>query len=928
MSLKRQIAYPIVFFLLLILMSLGLIFLISYVLPGFLESKIISNLKKNTGISEFTLDFRELDLEGANLGPLRLGAPQHPALVIRSIQVDYSPGELYRKRIKKVTADGVELYCEFKNGQLGFRGFDLEKFLAELDSARTKNKTPDNLSYPSIPQRIEINNGTLICIVKDRTYRVPFEIDMSAEENAEHILKTVVRMYPRGQALKISARIDLEQNRIASQFAAEELDLLRFADMFAPIDGLGILGLASLEAKADFLLAPFRVSSVTGRIKGSALNLSYKSLKLQNISDPPDIEKPLIIEFQGPHQHSWNVKLSEFAAAAPIAANVSDMAATIHPAEGDYKITANFKLRFGSSDASSKASAALKFEKPFDLPLKFSGQYAKDGKWRFHLTNADLNQSGLRSAAFEYEQIHISTKFPGVNLTGNGAGGNISIAYKLQIPDVHITTDVVDIFVPKFVLKGKTDLVANQSKHQTSIIDLNLPGTAMILNSSRVKLNNLGASGKLQRNKNGAQEIAGSVRFANTSVEAAQGNIKLKQAQGKIPLKFPAGNSEKKGSISIASVSYQGLDLGAINAELQQTVSGISFSGKLKSQLIPELSAKFFGKSGFLGFKDYKTSAQFELFYPETGPEINLEKFLPAAEGFTFEGKFLEQGSLVVGKDGVYAAAESSLSNGKLRHKKNKILIEGIQMALLIPNLPKMRSAPGQKLKFSRASIGDMKIENGEIDFQIESTRSILIEKSHFNWCDGKVDAPAIRFTSGIEDYSLILYCDRLNLAKVLEQFGAASVEAIGELSGKIPLRYKNGQLSFHDGFLFTTPGEIGKIRMLDTEILTAGIPPDTPQYVQMELARKALEDYDYSWAKLNLTTEGEDLLLNMQLDGKPAKSLPFVYQKDIGGFAKVEAGIEGSTFQGIRLDVNFRLPLNKIMQYRELIQMIQKSRE
>jgi hypothetical protein len=340
------------------------------------------------------------------------------------------------------------------------------------------------------------------------------------------------------------------------------------------------------------------------------------------------------------------------------------------------------------------------------------------------------------------------------------------------------------------------------------------------------------------------------------------------------------------------------------------------------------LAAKFSGESDFWGAQDYETRAQFELFYPSAAPEIDLGKFLPAAKGFTFGGKFLERSTFVAGKKGLQATVESSLSNGKLRHRKNKIAVEGIQMALWIPDLVKMRSAPGQKLKFARASFGEMNIENGEIDFQIESPRSILVEKSHFNWCDGKVDAPAIRFTSGTADYNLILYCDRLNLARVLEQFGAASVRAEGELNGRIPLRYQNGVLSFKDGFLFTTPGEPGKIRMADTEILTAGIPPDTPQYVQMELARKALEDYDYSWAKLNLTTEGEDLLLNMQLDGKPAKSLPFVYRKDMGGFAQVEAGIEGSTFQGIRLDVNFRLPLNKIMQYKELIQMIQKSGE
>ncbi len=323
-----------------------------------------------------------------------------------------------------------------------------------------------------------------------------------------------------------------------------------------------------------------------------------------------------------------------------------------------------------------------------------------------------------------------------------------------------------------------------------------------------------------------------------------------------------------------------------------------------------------------------ETRARFTIAYPPTAPEIDLGKFLPAAQGFTFSGKLREQGNIVIGPNGWQASAESSVHNGILRHRNSKIVVAGIQTELLIQDLANVRSAPGQKLKFSRASLGDMNIDNGEIDFQIESAQSFLIEKSHFIWCDGNVDAPAIRLKTGVDDYQLILYCDRLDLAKVLQQFGAASVEAEGELNGRIPIQITNGQISFKDGFLFTTPGQPGKIRMKDTEILTAGIPPDTPQYVQMELARKALEDYDYTWAKLNLTTEGEDLLLNMQLDGKPAQSLPFVYRKDIGSFAKVEAGVQGSTFQGIRLDVNFRLPLNKLMQYQELIQMIQQSRE
>jgi hypothetical protein len=914
--------------LLLILIGVGLLFLTSYLLPDFLESKIISILKKDAAIDDLALDFHELDLYRANLGSLRIGTPQNPALIIHSIHIDYSPAGIYQKKIKKISASGVQLYGEFKNGRFGFRGFDLEKFLAQLDSAATEKKASDDRQYPYFPQRIEINNGTLICILNEKTYRVPFEMNLVQAENAAHNLKANLRLYPRGQPVHISTHIDLEQNRIASQFAAKELDLLRFADIFKPVTGLRLAGLASFKANVDMQLTPFTVSSIAGRLKGSAINVSYKNFEFQNRSDDPDITTPLIIDFEGPDQGKWNIKLSEFKTVAPIAAGVSDMTATVQPSQDGYTILGNFNVSLRTSASSTKPFAPLRFKEPFDLPATFTGIFTKSGKWQFKLTSRARRKPIAKGASFDYDQIHFATKFPSVHLNANGIAGQISADYKLRVPDVHIRSEGVDIFIPEFVFKGKTNLPRNEAKNLISIIDLDLSGMAMTLNSLKIKLDNLSVGGKLQRDKNGAQGITAMVRFADTSIEAAWGGITLKQVQGTIPLKFPVGNSGKKGKTSIAAVRYQKLNLGAINAVIQQTASGISFSGRLKNHLIPDLSAKFTGESSLGNPKDFEARAQFELFYPETGPEINLGKFLPAAEGFTLEGKFLEKSNLVIGKEGLRAVSQSSLSNASLRHRKNNIAVEGIQMALLIPDLVKMRSAPGQKLKFARASFGDMHIENGEIDFQIESPRSVLVEKSHFTWSDGKIDAPAIRLKSGIQDYSLILYCDRLNLAKVLEQFGAAIVEAKGELNGKIPIRYKKGQLSFQDGFLFTTPGETGKIRMTDTEILTAGIPTDTPQYVQMELARKALEDYDYSWAKLNLTTEGEDLLLNLQLDGKPAKSLPFVYRKDMGGFAKVEAGVQGSTFEGIRLDVNFRLPLNKIMQYKELIQMIQKSRE
>jgi hypothetical protein len=331
----------------------------------------------------------------------------------------------------------------------------------------------------------------------------------------------------------------------------------------------------------------------------------------------------------------------------------------------------------------------------------------------------------------------------------------------------------------------------------------------------------------------------------------------------------------------------------------------------------------FNGDTKIFNTHNPETRAHFQLAPPQVQTKIDLGKFSPSARGIIYDGNLSIKGDVIFGKQGLAGSMHTQLTKGNLRFDKKKISIEGIQMALTIPDLSNIRSAPKQPLSFEKAAMGDIEVNAGEIEFQIESLRSILIEKGQFKWADGNVDAYAIRIAPGIEDYRLILYCDRVNLAKVLQQFGAAQVEAQGELNGRIPLQYQNGKVRIDDGFLFSTPGVPRKIRMTNTEVLTAGVPPDTPQHVQMELARKALEDYDYSWVKLNITSERDELVLRMQLDGKPAKPLPFVYRKDLGRFTKVEAEGQASIFQGIRLDINFRLPLNKLLQYKEILKMM-----
>jgi len=120
-------------------------------------------------------------------------------------------------------------------------------------------------------------------------------------------------------------------------------------------------------------------------------------------------------------------------------------------------------------------------------------------------------------------------------------------------------------------------------------------------------------------------------------------------------------------------------------------------------------------------------------------------------------------------------------------------------------------------------------------------------------------------------------------------------------------VRYSGGSLTFDNGYLYSTPGEKGVLHIQGTEILTAGVPPGTPQYGQLDLAAEALKDFAYEWAKIRLNTQQDELVVSLELDGKPEKPLPFTFNRDIGGFARVTGNSPGSVFQGIRLDVNFR---------------------
>ena len=261
--------------------------------------------------------------------------------------------------------------------------------------------------------------------------------------------------------------------------------------------------------------------------------------------------------------------------------------------------------------------------------------------------------------------------------------------------------------------------------------------------------------------------------------------------------------------------------------------------------------------------------------------------------------------------------AALKIHGGSVNLPESKLAVQGITGVLNIRDFARMESYPGQLLNIDTISMGQFNFNNASLRFRIEDPKTLGIENLRFNWCKGLVSSEATQLPPADGGpFRLILFCDRLEMADLLNQMGAFDARGGGTLSGRIPVTYSNGNLSFDNGFLFSTPGQGGNVGVRDLNRFMAGFPKGTPESSYLEMAGEALKDFQYNWATLKMNSQGDTLTVNMELDGKPSRILPFKFQKETHAFVRVDAKSPGANFQGIKLDLNLTLPFNEVAKF------------
>ena len=296
---------------------------------------------------------------------------------------------------------------------------------------------------------------------------------------------------------------------------------------------------------------------------------------------------------------------------------------------------------------------------------------------------------------------------------------------------------------------------------------------------------------------------------------------------------------------------------------------------------------------------------------------LDLGKYAPALNSFQLESASLKADcSYRWTPLGQRGSVSVDLSGINVESAEKKLKLTDAALRFSLPNLPELESAAGQRFRFKAFQFDNLKFDSGRVNFRMETPKTWYLEGATFNWCSGKIRIGSVKIAPETERFSIVMYCDRVRLGQLLAQFGiGADAGDNAALNGTIPVSIRNGRIIFRNGFLYSTPGETGILKLVPNATVNAM----GQSSVEMSFALSALKDFQYQWVKLTMNTVNDDLKLKFQVDGRPSGPLPFSIDPDSGRPVKTQGT---NRFQGIPLDVNVTIPLTKSL---ELYRMYNK---
>ncbi|MBE1423850.1 hypothetical protein H4684_000471 [Desulfomicrobium macestii] len=841
-------------------------------LPRIAQELFVPALARTLHAPELSMDIRGAGFSGLDLGEISLSSDA--GLAAEAVLIDWSLSGLLRGRIDRIRILGLSIRVQKNVDDWDIPGLPRLQKSSGAESGTMFLPWVDEMS---VEGRISLEGPGL-------GHSFPFSVNGGLDEDAGIVLNAETAL--AGQSVNLALKGNLRQNDFRLTCVLPPASIAALAGMVPGLDALPLAGTVRAEAHAS--LPPNQKPVLEAR-------LGLDSLRTMLGDTPLAQDGNATLDLAWQEEPRLSISALSLDAPLPLTLSVADIRANLE------------EMSFGCSwDLTAQALSGFAFSSPPHLAGSFELKASKQG-WNMRATAA---LDALEARPTQTPELVLALDTTTLTLDAAKGSSGTRVDGSLALGRLRVTRETL----------GATLSGLNMTVNATAAPDVSgtirLTGARLEAKQPGMALTTTRLDGQCAFALAEQLTLSGVI---NAAVRAGSGDT-VALMNLRLPLAWPEPTTAS-GSVDL-DLKWKGKGLAKISSRIAQDLHGASLDGNL-SVLPVAVRAPLKGR---IDAKNISGSwIEMKAAQTITMPG-KLTSLLPALGDLSGSARLDATARLDMSSGAPMLPADLKLTGLSLAHTTSELTLSGGAVELAFSNLLNMRSDPDGRMNFERLQLGTIILEQGDIHFQVEALHSILVEGCRFEWAGGRIGSQAFRINPNVEDYTVELYCDRVEMAQALEQFGMTQAQGGGTANGRIPVHWADGNLTFDNGFLYSTPGEKGVLRVKGTEILTAGIPPGTPQYGQLDLAAEALKDFTYDWARIRINTQERELVVSLELDGKPEKPLPFSYNRDIGGFARVEASSPGSVFQGIRLDVNFRLPLDQLLQYRQLLELMKNG--
>jgi hypothetical protein len=839
-------------------------------LPHYIETRLIPELARASGLTAHTVRVGHVGFSSAELGPVQLDGREGPVLSLERLHLDYTPASLLHRKIGRIRLEGLKASLRIADGAI---------FIGDTQIAPPppdpSEPHAEPAAMPALPFRQLSAEGAVLDISWNaRRLTVPFSLEVDASSADQGIWSADGVLTPRRSRIRLTAAMDAATGYIDVDLKEIDAALADWTDLIPsevvpPALDLAVSGRLSALGRVGLRLNPLTVEHASAEIGFTSLRSAWKSAVTDTDSDAIPV-----------HMRIGTTSLSLYGAQ------------TASGWAGRYTVDLH------------------------DFALNRTQITLTSPRWRLSGEAAlgEVSRIDVQSEGSDLHIVHDTTDLTIPLTTIQAAIGNVDAGWSgqftIDLHDLALNRAQSTLTSPRWRLAGEAS-VGEESRidlqgegtdlhivHDT--IDLKIPGT--IIQAAIVHA----AAGWAMQGHGTISDTAG--------VDSAR-QLRLDDITVQLPFAWPATASP--GRLVVGRIALQGRELGDLSGRLQQAAQRLHFDLDHRSQLFPALIVHIKGTAD-------STNAEVDLNVPGYRPQvpIDLGRFASAAQGLVLEGLFEAHGRLRWRLEDTQTSADLRIDSGSLRDVGRDLRLTGIQAQLRLDDLPALQSPAAQTIRADQVQLGKIEATDLQVFYRIARPQRLLVETVGLAWAGGRIESGPIELSADKADIEAVLTARDLNLAMLLEQLDFAEGSGQGTVGGSIPIRWAEGKLTFGKGSLSSPPGESGVIRIKElqgTQDLLSGMPAETPQHTQLDIALEALKDYTYQSIDLQLESREEILVMRLQLEGRPNRLLPFGYDQELGRLKRIQ-GEGQAEFKGIGIDLNFRSPLNEILHYRDLL--------